>query len=458
MKKILLSLLAALSALGPGVVCSAQEETPPKLKLYGFIRNYAAFDTREVDAGTHDLYFYMPKDVKAVDGVDQNAVPSFRMLSLTSQLGLDISGYRIGDTQINGVVEGDFYLMNGSTASFRLRQAYMGILWDNLVLGDLLLNVGQTWHPMSADLPNVTDMELGAPFTPFNWSPQIMAHWTVGKFTWTGGILYPMQFLPVGPTSTTTPVWFESSSRYLPITSYGATKSADYNKYGMIPEVYLGVTLKSGGFLGRIGVNMFSSMPRWEAPSVRIVDEATRELAYDFNDKSVLRARLFAFSPLLFLQYTHGSFQIKAKGVLAQSGEHMNLLSGYGVTFNWNRHALEYTPMQDLVSYLSFQVGRKVQFMSMFGYMQQLGTTKAIFAHQSTARPLWLNTSADAKIQRAFRATPTLAFNWGKLTFALEYNCTAAWFGEGARNRGGLFETGHWVLNHRVQQMFRFNF
>jgi hypothetical protein len=458
MKKILLSLLAALSALGPGVVCSAQEETPSKLKLYGFIRNYAAFDTREVSAGTHDLYFYMPKDVKAVDGVDQNAVPSFRMLSLTSQLGLDISGYRIGDTQINGVVEGDFYLMNGSTASFRLRQAYMGILWDNLVLGDLLLNVGQTWHPMAADLPNVTDMEMGAPFTPFNWSPQIMVHWTVGKFTWTGGILYPMQFLPVGPTSTTTPVWFESSSRYIPITSYGSTKSADYNKYGMIPEVYLGVSLKSGGFLGRIGVNMFSSMPRWEAPSVRIVDEATRELAYDFNDKSVLRARLFAFSPLLFLQYTHGSFQIKAKGVLAQSGEHMNLLSGYGVTFNWNRHALEYTPMQDLVSYLSFQVGRKVQFMSMFGYMQQLGTTKAIFAHQAIARPLWLNTSADARIQRAFRATPTLAFNWGKLTFALEYNCTAAWFGDGARNRGGLFETGHWVLNHRVQQMFRFNF
>ncbi len=31
MKKILLSLFAALSALGPGLVCSAQEETPAKV-------------------------------------------------------------------------------------------------------------------------------------------------------------------------------------------------------------------------------------------------------------------------------------------------------------------------------------------------------------------------------------------------------------------------------------------
>ena len=62
MKKILLSLLAALSALGPGLVCSAQEETPAKVKVYGFIRNYMVFDTHEVSAGTQDLYFYMPKD------------------------------------------------------------------------------------------------------------------------------------------------------------------------------------------------------------------------------------------------------------------------------------------------------------------------------------------------------------------------------------------------------------
>ena len=460
MKKILLPLLAALSALGPGVVCSAQEETPAKVKLYGFIRNYMVFDTHEVSAGIQDLYFYMPKDSKMVDGVDQNQVPSFRMLALTTRLGVNVDGYRIGELKANGTVEADFYCMSGSMAAFRLRQAYVGLLWDNLVLGDLLVNVGQTWHPMAADFPHITNLETGAPFNPVNRSPQVMFHWTVGKFTWTGGILYPMQYLPVGPIYSTDPVWNSSLGKYEPKTTYSTTKSAEFNKYGMIPEVYVGVALKSGGFLGKVGANFFSSMPRWQAPAITIVDEATKELAFDYDHTSMLKERLYAISPFVFLQFTKGSFQLKAKSILAQSGEHMNLLSGYAGSYNWSKHALEYTPMQDWASFISFQAGRKFQFLCMLGYMQQLGTTRSVFAYLANDRlnTLWLNTSADNKIQRAFRATPTLALNLGKLTFSLEYNCTGAWFGEGDRNRGGLYDTGHWVLNHRVEQMVKFSF
>ena len=460
MKKIFLPLLAALSALGPGVVCSAQEETPAKVKLYGFIRNYMVFDTHEVSAGIQDLYFYMPKDSKMVDGVDQNQVPSFRMLALTTRLGVNVDGYRIGELKANGTVEADFYCMSGSMAAFRLRQAYVGLLWDNLVLGDLLVNVGQTWHPMAADFPHITNLETGAPFNPVNRSPQVMFHWTVGKFTWTGGFLYPMQFLPVGPIYSTDPVWNSSLGKYEPKTTYSTTKSAEFNKYGMIPEVYVGVALKSGGFLGKVGANFFSSMPRWQAPAITIVDEATKELAFDYDHTSMLKERLYAISPFVFLQFTKGSFQLKAKSILAQSGEHMNLLSGYAGSYNWSKHALEYTPMQDWASFISFQAGRKFQFLCMLGYMQQLGTTKSVFAYRANDRlnTLWLNTSADNKIQRAFRATPTLAYNLGKLTFSLEYNCTGAWFGEGDRNRGGLYDTGHWVLNHRVEQMIKFSF
>jgi hypothetical protein len=460
MRKTLLSLFAVLSALGSGLVCSGQEVTPSKFNFYGYVANYMVFDTREVDAGTQDLFFFMPKDVKMSDGVDENASPSFRMLSLASRLGVNVSGYRIRDTKVSANVEGDFYCMNGSTATFRLRHAYMGILWDNLVLGDLLLNVGQTWHPMAADLPHANNVETGSPFTPFNWSPQIMAHWTVGKFTWTGGILYPMQYLPVGPVYSTNPVWSESSQLYVPKTTYSTTKSAEFNKYGMIPEVYLGVSFQSGGFLGRAGANFFSIMPRWYAPAITIMDESTKELAFDYDHLSLLKARMYAVSPFLFLQYTKGSFQIRAKSILAQAGDHLNLLSGYASSYNWSKHALEYTPMQDWASFISLQAGRKFQFLCMLGYMQQLGTTRSVFAYLANDRlnTLWLNTVADGKIQRAFRATPTLAYNLGKLTFSLEYNCTGAWFGEGDRNRGGLYSAGHWVLNHRIEQMVKFNF
>jgi hypothetical protein len=287
-----------------------------------------------------------------------------------------------------------------------------------------------------------------------------MAHWAVGKFTWTGGILYPMQYLPVGPTQSTSPVWNASEEQYEPKTTYSTTKSGDFAKYGLIPEVYLGVSFQHKGFLARAGLNFFSIMPRWQAPQVRVVSEETKELAFNYDILSENKARLFALSPFLFLQFTHGSFQLRAKSILAQSGEHLNLLSGYAATYNWSKHVLEYTPMQDWASFVSFQWGKKFQVMCMAGYMQQLGTTRTVFAHRATERlnTIWLNTAADNKIQRAVRATPTLAYNLGKLTFALEYNCTAAWFGEGDRNVGGLYDTGHWVLNHRVEQMIRFNF
>ena len=440
MKKRYYTLLLAALASFVGGVASAQEEDPAQFKLYGFIRNYMVFDTHEVNAGTQDLFFYMPKDRRlAEDGRDLAEVPTFRMLALTTRLGLNVSGYRIGELKVNGAVEADFYCMNGSVATFRMRQAYIGLLWDNLEMGDLLVNVGQTWHPMGADMPHMTNLETGAPFNPFNRSPQIMAHWTVGKFTWTGGIIYPMQFLPTGPNG----------------------KSADYNKYGLIPEVYLGVALKSGGFLGKVGVDFFSIKPRWNAPSIieASVEDGNRILKYDVEHTKQLQTRLYAISPFVYLQYTKGKFQLKAKSVLAQAGEHMNLLSGYAATFDWNRMHLTYTPMQDLASFISFQYGKKWQVMCMAGYMQRLGTTKAVFAHDNAdVASLWLNTSADPSIQQAFRATPTIAYNLGKLTFSLEYNCTGAFFGEGPYNRGGLYDSGHWVLNHRIEQMVKFNF
>ena len=73
-------------------------------KPYGFIRNYFAYDSRESMSGTGDLYYFQPYDVNynvtpeeaAATGVkreDLNAVSSFRFLSITTRLGLDIVGY-----------------------------------------------------------------------------------------------------------------------------------------------------------------------------------------------------------------------------------------------------------------------------------------------------------------------------------------------------------------------------
>ena len=118
MKKFALMLsLAAMMAM-PAARMSAEPaakekkqkiEIPSNLKFYGFIRNYFAFDTRESKAGTGDLFYYTPLDNKYNgNGDDLNAQASFRFLSLTSRIGLDVTGYQIGRTKFGAKIETDF--------------------------------------------------------------------------------------------------------------------------------------------------------------------------------------------------------------------------------------------------------------------------------------------------------------------------------------------------------------
>ena len=416
MKKTIV--IAALLLCGTAF---AQEETPSKFKLYGFIRNYLTADSRAVNAGTEDLYFYMPKAVEMKDGFDANAGFNWRFVSLTTRLGLDVSGYKWGTMGVSGKVEADFYNLSGSVPILRLRQAFIKLNWDN---SPLALTIGQSWHPMAADMPHMNNLETGAPFNPFNRSPQLTADVKLSdKFTLTASLLYLNHYLPTGP----------------------AGKSKDYYKYGL-PEAYVGITFKTGGFTGKAGVDIVNMRPYRTIADWRVQDGGAPTIE--------VKSLLTTFSPFVFLQYTSGMFQLRAKSILAQAGEHMNLLSGYGVhSFN-SDGTISYTPMQDWASFVSFQYGKKFQVMGMLGYMKQLGTTLDLCDNQ-----VWMNNSADVHIQQAFRATPTVAWNLGKFTVSLEYNLTAAEFGSGDRNARGMYTGARsWVVNHRFICMTKFNF
>lgn len=415
--------MAALSTVLP-----AQNETTAKFKPYGFIRNYAVFDSREVKAGTEDLYFYMPKDKSVLEnGKDNNENPSFRFLALTTRLGLDVTGYQYGDMNLSGKVEADFYAKSGSTAILRLRQAFVGLTWNKLGRegnDSFLLTIGQTWHPMAADMPHIVNLETGAPFNPFNRSPQLMANYSFDKkVTLSGGILYGMQYLPVGPTSNT---------------NLSVTKSADFMKYGLVPEVYAGVTFKPNSrFTAKVGANLFSIKPRWK------------------DEHGSLDDRLTTVSPFVFLQYSgKNGFQLRAKSILADAGEHMNLLTGYGVSRINTDGSWDYTPMRSTASFVSAQYGKKWQVMGMVGYMRLLGTSEDLVDLDH----FWFNNSGEKNIRQMFRATPTIAYNMGKLTFAVEYNLTGAEFGSDMDSNGLVQKDLHWVFNHRILTMVKFTF
>ena len=425
-------------------IAGAQQEQKASLKIGGFIRQYTIVDTRAVKAGTGDLYFYMPQDRNMQGDADLNQGLSWRSLSLTSRLWLDVTGYKIGGMNISGRVEADFYSLSGTSSSaiipqLRLRQAFVKLSWDQ---NPLTLTMGQAWHPMAADMPHMTNLETGAPFNPFNRSPQIALDYKVGDFTITGSLLYLNHYLPTGPDG----------------------KSVDYYKYGF-PELYIGAAYRHGGFLAKAGVDIVNTKPVGYV-GFNKADPSIVVRGYSMDTKlHKASGILTAVSPFVFVQYTKNLFQIKAKAILAQSGEHMNLLSGYGfASIDDTNHSYTYTPMQDLAAFVSAQYGKKFQVLGMLGYMKQLGTTADL-----ADGTIWLNSAADTRIQQAFRATPTVAWNIGKFCLSLEYNLTAAQFGNttaagfsanAVRNARGLYAPGdmHWVLNHRFVFMTKFTF
>ncbi len=453
MKKFALMLsLAAMMAM-PAARMSAEPaakekkqkiEIPSNLKFYGFIRNYFAFDTRESKAGTGDLFYYTPLDNKYNgNGDDLNAQASFRFLSLTSRIGLDVTGYQIGRTKFGAKIETDFYsgLTNSSTASnkingtaqLRLRQAYVTIGWDDMKTKggtpvSVAMKIGQAWHPMAADQPHVFSLETGAPFNAFSRTPQVLADANFGKnVTLSAAAIWQMQYLSQGPAGT----------------------SAEYIKYSCVPEMYLGLTFKSNnGFLARVGTNLLSIKPRR-------LGEDSKGVTVKVSD------RITTMSPYLYLQYKSRLFEVKAKTIFSHGGEHMNLMSGYGISEKCYDGHYEYTPFKTSSTWASMSYGKKWQVMLMGGYIKNLGTVDELVNTDGVVNKsdFYFSGNTDKTFAGMWRVIPSVSYNVGKFTLGLEYNYTAARFGNGVFNVHGLSTEGrHNVENHRVQMMVKFSF
>ena len=412
-------------------------------KPYGFIRNYFTYDSRECIAGTGDLYNYQPKDQNLnAYGDDLNATSTFRFLSLTTRVGLNIVDYKWRNTEFSGKIEADFYAglstktnqthSVSGTAQFRLRQAYVTLGWDSLRMNDkdfarVDLTIGQAWHPMAADLCDVIALASGAPFGPFNRSPQVKMDARLGKYvTLTAAGLWQMQYLSTGPEG----------------------QSAEYLLYSKTPEAYLGLSFHDKGFLMRVGADVLSIQPR------HLGTDAAGE-TIKVND------RITTASPFIYLQYKKGEFSIKAKSIFAEAGEHMNLNSGYGISKINPDGSYEYTPLRNSSSWISIVYGGKVgaqedkhpqklQGILFAGYIHNFGTKDTLVGSLYTPRP---NT-----MREMWRLTPTLLYTVGKFQVGLEYEITSVQYGKGLDKHGLAQNDLHWVTNHRVQLMTKYNF
>ncbi len=451
---------------------AAKSHLKQHFKPYGFIRNYFTYDSRESWSGTGDLYNYQPKDENwnqteteaATSGVpreDLNAVSTFRFLSLTTRVGLNIVGYKWRNTEFSGKIEADFYAglstktstVNSNikethavsgVAQFRLRQAYLALGWDSLPMlngksmARVDLTIGQTWHPMAADLCDAIALNSGAPFGPFSRSPQVRMDARLGKYvTLTAAGLWQMQYLSIGP---------------------GNLQSAEYMLYGKTPEAYLGLSIHDKGWLFRAGADVLSISPRHQGTLNGV--------------KVNVKDRITTASPFVYLQYKKGEFSFKAKTIFAEAGEHMNMYGGYGIKGVNADGSYSYTPIRHSTSWISLVYGGKVgaqedkhpqklQGILFGGYVKNFGTKEALYDIDSDGKYTkaeFFNPRSSA-MNQMWRLSPTLLYTVGKFQLGLEYEITSVQYGDGTLDAHALSTNGlHWVTNHRVQLMTKYNF
>ncbi len=464
MKKTLTFLFAILLTAS----AFAQEQPKNNFKLYGFIRNYFIFDSRESVSGTGDLFYYLPKDVSMKDGIDLNDTPSFVYLSLTSRLGVDVSGYSIGNTHFGAKIEGDFYsgLSNSSSASAstyfpgntkisgtaqaRLRQAYATVTWKDLPMNDdkkasVGLKIGQAWHPMAADHPHIFSLEAGAPFGPFSRTPLVQMDANLGEhLVLSAATIWQMQYNSQGPV--------------------GA--SAIYMKYGMTPEVYAAVGVKGKNYLVRVGADLLSIKPRVLG---QVADEAGDLVTVRVSDR---KTSLLYY---IYGQYTKGKFALKAKSTYGQGGEHMNLMSGYAkVGENKEDGSWNYASLRNSSSWLSMTYGKKWQGVLFLGYVKNFGLAEGVIDEPIAKSNVYFCGNGFSNINQMYRINPQLVYNIGKMNLGLEYQWTSVQYGDyvdaqdcsdgtckivpGLDVRGLASDNLHWVGNHRINMMVKYNF
>lgn len=414
-------------------------QNKPEVAVHGFVRSFYTTDTRLSKSGTAELYYYVPMDNKFnSSGEDLNAVPTSKWSSLTSRLWVD-SFWKSGDLTVKGKIEADFYSgLSGvtGTATFRLRQAYFDMLFKGYSL-----RFGQAWHPMAADMPDCIALEIAVPFGPFSRTPQITANLSLGgKWSIAASLLWQMQYTSAGPE--------------------GA--SANYIKYSGAPESYLGVNYKNGGFLGRIGTDVLTIKPRYKGKV-----DGVEKLVSD---------NLTTVSGFVYLQYKKGLFSAKLKSTLAEAGEHLNMLGGYGISAKYDTSGedghYEYTPTLTSSTWASFAYGKTTKFSLLLGYAKCFGTLESLFETSPgsglvDASSNYLAKNTYSNLNSTYRVAPCLSQSIGPIVIAFEYTYSAAQYGDYKTTEslsqcvginGLARENLHWVGNHRFQLMAKYTF
>lgn len=397
------------------------------LKPYGFVRDYLYYDSRQTYNSNASLFEQIPKDELYSDGsdYDQNGESEMNFLAITTRLGLNISGMRALNADVTAKIEADFCGFTGNNFMIRLRQAYFKMQWMGKKHSLLM---GQAWHPMTGDLPEVLALASGSPFQPFSRSPQLRYDYKLARFNFTYAALWQFQYKSVAPTG------------YDP-------------KFNMIPEMYLGFDYSVNGFKIGYGVDMLSLVPRTTATikSNVVEDKADGSQSIVAKEEKVkVDERLTTFSPMLYVNYSKNKFSVKAKGLLAENTSHLSMYNGFAVSEVEPNGHQEYTPIRSLTGWVDLCYGSKLKFNLFGGFSKNLGAKDEV----DKSNQYFVRNSAK-NIDYMWRVCPAVSYTISGVTFGLEYEFTNVGYGDKVNSWADV-EADRDVNNNRLCAMLKY--
>lgn len=390
------------------LLLSGNDSTDFQITWKGFIKNDFMMDTRKNLEAVSGLFLFYPLQPSLdSEGNDLNQKINASMLSLSSRVGMHLSGVRFLNARASGLVEFDFTNV-GTIAGVRFRHAYSRLDWEN---SSVLF--GLYWHPLFTTevFPTVMSLNTGAPFQVFNRSPQIRYIHRFQSLTLTATALYQGDYMSSGPAG--------SSSMYM--------------RNAVLPNLNLKLSYQTAHSVIGMAGDYKVLQPRTSvqypiSPGVT----GTRK-----TDETISS---WAFTA--FYKYSNNKLVFKAKGLYGQNLTEHLLTGGYAVSsLEAGTSREEYTPYNHLFAWANVLYGQKIQAGLFTGYFKNLGTSDPVVG-DIYAR--------GENIDHAWRVTPFLAYNEKKVSLSAELEVTAAAYGDIDKPNNARILNPKEVINTRL--------
>ncbi|MBE0570632.1 MAG: hypothetical protein IH618_03735 [Ignavibacteriaceae bacterium] len=372
------------------------------ISFSGFVKTDIFYDSRQsVTIREGHFLLYPQNENLDINTNDINDKSSFNILSIQSRVNAKITGPEVVAAKPSAVLEGEFFgTSDADINGFRLRHAFVKLDWEKTSL-----LVGQTWHPMFIVemFPGVVSFNTGAPFQPFSRNPQVRFTHSIKKIKFIAVAASQRDFTSNGPEG--------FSSVYL--------------RNSVVPNLNAQLQYTGDNIFGGAGIDYKLITPKISTTKKVKTDESLSSLSFTGYAK-------LNIDPVT----------IKLQGVYGSNMADHLMLGGYAVKSADTLSGIEeYTALNCLSVWGEISVGKDIEYAVFAGYTKNLG------ANDNINGPYY---GRGINIEKVFRISPRVQFNFGSLRISTEIEYTSAGYGTPNNLNKGKIENSKDFTNLRI--------